>query len=120
MSLRESITNVDLFRDLPPRVLDEVINRGTKMKYAPGRVFVQQGSTDSGLQLILEGSAVVSVNGNDVATLGPGQYLGEISLIDAAHSRGSRSGTAPSLVWPKYILFRTPTRGAKDSSALFE
>ena len=63
MSLRESITNVDLFRDLPPRVLDEVINRGTKMKYAPGRVFVQQGSTDSGLQLILDGTAVVSVNG---------------------------------------------------------
>lgn len=84
MSLRESITNVDLFRDLPPRVLDEVISRGTKMKYAPGRVFVQQGSSDSGLQLILDGTAVVSVNGTDVATLQPGQYLGEISLIDAA------------------------------------
>jgi len=84
VSLRESITNVDLFHDLPPRVLDEVISRGTKMKYAPGRTFVQQGSSDSGLQLILEGSATVSVHGNDVATLLPGQYLGEISLIDAA------------------------------------
>lgn len=84
MALRESLTNVDLFRDLSPTVLDDVVHRGTKFTFGPGRVIVQQGSSDSGLQLVLVGSAVVSVNDVERGTLQAGQYFGEISLIDAA------------------------------------
>ncbi len=84
MALRESLAEVDLFRDMSSVTINEVVQRGTKFKVGPGRVLVEQGSTDSGLQLVLEGSATVSVNGVDVGTLAPGQYFGEISLLDGA------------------------------------
>jgi CRP-like cAMP-binding protein len=84
VALRESLAEVDLFRGMSAVTINELIHRGTKLKVAPGRVLVEQGSTDAGLQLILEGSAIVSVNGVERGTLAAGQYFGEISLLDGA------------------------------------
>jgi CRP-like cAMP-binding protein len=84
VALRESLAEVDLFRDMSAVTINELIHRGTKLKVAPGRVLVEQGSSDAGLQLILEGSAIVSVNGVERGTLDAGQYFGEISLLDGA------------------------------------
>jgi CRP-like cAMP-binding protein len=84
VALREKLGEVDLFQGLSSTVMNELIHRGTKFKVAPGRVLVEQGSTDAGLQLILEGSATVSVNGQEIGQLAAGEYFGEISLIDAA------------------------------------
>jgi len=82
--VHESLAQVDLFQTLPSEVLYELVERGSTHRVGPGRVLVQQGSPDSGLQLLLEGTATVSVNGVQRATMGPGDYFGEISLIDAA------------------------------------
>lgn len=84
MAVRDSIMQVDLFAGLPSSTVDEIVSRGTKMQLGAGRVLVQQGNPDSGLQLILEGTAMVTVNGEERGTLGPGEYFGEISLIDGA------------------------------------
>jgi CRP/FNR family transcriptional regulator, cyclic AMP receptor protein len=84
VSLSESLASIDLFHELSPAVLDDIVSRGTKLGFGPGRIVVKQGNPDSGLQLILEGSATVLVNDVQVGTMEPGQYFGEISLIDAA------------------------------------
>jgi CRP-like cAMP-binding protein len=84
VALRESLAEVDLFQGMSAVTINELIHRGTKLKVAPGRVLVEQGSTDAGLQLILEGSAIVSVNGVERGKLEAGQYFGEISLLDGA------------------------------------
>ena len=84
MSLHEDVSAVELFQGLPSNAIDEIISRGTKMQVGAGRVLAQQGSTDSGLQLILDGTVTVSVHGVERATLGRGAYFGEISLIDGA------------------------------------
>jgi len=47
-------------------------------------VIVEQGSKDSGLQLVLEGSASVLVNDIPRGTVSEGDYFGEMSLIDGA------------------------------------
>ncbi len=84
VALRENLAEVELFQDLSPVAMNELVHRGTKLKVGAGRKLVEQGSTDAGLQLILEGTATVSVNGVEVGSLAPGDYFGEISLIDAA------------------------------------
>ena len=80
----EALARVDLFAPLPREIIDELVQRGATRKYNPGTAFITQGSSDSGLQLILEGTATVVVNGVERRTLGEGDYLGEISLLDAA------------------------------------
>ena len=84
MWLLEALTEVDLFRALPRAVLDELVQGGAKQKLAAGRAVVEQGSPGGGFHLILEGSAVVSVNGVQRSTLRRGDYFGEMSLIDSA------------------------------------
>ena len=48
-----------------------------------------EGSGGAGFFVITEGNATVSVSGEVRATLGPGDYFGEIALID----EGTRSAT---------------------------
>ena len=45
---------------------------------------IEQGAASVGLQIVLSGSADVSVNGVARPPLRPGDYLGEISMIDGA------------------------------------
>jgi CRP/FNR family cyclic AMP-dependent transcriptional regulator len=84
VKVHETLATVDLFAGMPQTVLDELVARGSTRKVGPGTVLVQQGNTDSGLHLILEGDATVIVHGVERATLGAGDYFGEISLIDSA------------------------------------
>jgi CRP/FNR family cyclic AMP-dependent transcriptional regulator len=82
VGVHEQVAAVDLFSDLTPTELDAIVHRGTKFKRAPGKVLVEEGSTDAGLQLITNGSAHVSVGGTAVGEMSAGEYFGEISLLD--------------------------------------
>ena len=84
MRPKEALSRVELLQDLPEDALDELVQRGTSMKLQAGRVMVQQGNTDSGLQLVLEGSAEVTVNDVPRGSLAEGDYFGEMSLLDGA------------------------------------
>ncbi|HWD80720.1 MAG TPA: cyclic nucleotide-binding domain-containing protein [Kribbella sp.] len=81
-SLPQFLAKIDLFEGLPKQTLSDLIERGTTLKVGAGNHVVEQGANDAGLQVVLEGSAEVVVNGADRAPLGPGDYFGEISLID--------------------------------------
>jgi CRP/FNR family cyclic AMP-dependent transcriptional regulator len=81
-SVPRFLAGIDLFEGLPKEVLSDLAGRGTTLTTQPGSQVVEQGSSDSGLQVVLEGSAEVSVNGVARNPLGPGDYFGEISLID--------------------------------------
>ena len=54
-----------------------------------GHVLVEEGKPGHEFFLILDGTASVLRNGRKIATLGRGQYFGELSLLD----RGPRSAT---------------------------
>ena len=48
----------------------------------PGRLLCEQGTIGREFFLILSGQASVKRNNRKVATLGPGQYFGELALLD--------------------------------------
>lgn len=54
-----------------------------------GRVLVEEGTVGREFFFIIDGSATVRKGGRKVATLGPGNYFGELSLLD----RQPRSAT---------------------------
>ena len=47
-----------------------------------GKVLVEEGRIGLELFLIVDGKAVVTRNGRKVASLGPGDYFGELALLD--------------------------------------
>ena len=58
----------------------------------PERVLVEEGTIGREFFLIVDGQASVRRNGRRIATLGPGQYFGELALLD----RRPRSATVIS------------------------
>jgi len=48
----------------------------------PGRVLCEQGTIGREFFLIVEGTATVKKNNRKTASLGPGQYFGELALLD--------------------------------------
>lgn len=81
-SVPKFLARIDLFEGLSSDVLADLVARGTTLTTQPGSQVVEQGSSDTGLQVVLEGSAEVSVNDVPRRALKPGDYFGEISLID--------------------------------------
>jgi HEAT repeat protein len=61
--------------------------------YAPGEALFAEGEMGEALLIVVRGSVAVSRGGHRVATLGPGEVLGEMSVLD----RRPRSAGAQAL-----------------------
>jgi CRP-like cAMP-binding protein len=78
----ESLRAVPLFSDLDERDLEQLAKQMHERRFAEGTEVTTEGSTGAGFFVIADGSAHVSVAGEQRATLGPGDHFGEIALID--------------------------------------
>jgi CRP-like cAMP-binding protein len=76
------IASVDLFRDLSKSQLKRLAEASIEVSHPPGKAVATEGRGGLAFHLILEGSATVSKDGRVLRTLGPGDYFGEISMID--------------------------------------
>ena len=77
----ELIQRVPLFSDLDNRELKEIADSMKERLFAAGDTVTEEGKGGAGFFVIDEGSAKVSVRGQDVRTIGAGDYFGEIGLI---------------------------------------
>lgn len=80
--LESQIGQVELFAGFPSRALRRLVEDGRLVDHHPGREVAVQGRGAAAFHYLVEGSARVDVGGSPRADLGPGDYFGEISLID--------------------------------------
>jgi CRP-like cAMP-binding protein len=76
------LATVPLFSALSRKELAQVVQAAEELDVPAGEELVTEGRVGREFFLILEGNAVVRRNGRKVAELGPGQWFGELSLID--------------------------------------
>lgn len=88
----EHLGNVKMFSSLNKRELGLVARASDVITVPPGTEIVVEGQTGHEFYLILSGAATVKRGGRRIATLGAGQYFGEMALLD----RGPRSATIVS------------------------
>jgi CRP/FNR family transcriptional regulator, cyclic AMP receptor protein len=85
----ELLRRVPLFQGLDEKQLQTVSRNFTDRTFPAGRPITNEGGGGVGFFVIEDGEAVVSVGGEERRTLGPGDYFGEVALID----EGSRTAT---------------------------
>src|SRR5919109_4255904 len=71
-----------LFATVPRRHLRAIAVAAGTPAYRDGATIVSEGSRSSSMFVVLEGGAKVVRRGRTVARLGPGEFFGEISLLD--------------------------------------
>jgi CRP/FNR family transcriptional regulator, cyclic AMP receptor protein len=83
------LERVPLFSDLEQKELKQVAKSFKERTFGPGDTIASEGAGGIGFFVIADGTARVSVGGEERASLGPGDYFGEIALIDD----GARTAT---------------------------
>jgi len=80
-SLAETLAQTSLFADLTRPQLEAVAHEFEEEAFGEGQKVLRQGLSGSGLYVILDGNAVVSRDGEEIARLGRGDFFGEISIL---------------------------------------
>ena len=85
----ELLQRVPLFEDFERGDLQRLSRSFKQRVFDAGSTVADEGRTGAGFFVIETGEATVSVRGTEHGKLGPGDYFGEIALIDD----GARSAT---------------------------
>jgi CRP/FNR family transcriptional regulator, cyclic AMP receptor protein len=78
----DALQRVPLFADLNQREVKQIARLFKQRTFPAGETVVQEGSGGAAFYVIESGEATVFVAGKEYSTLGPGDYFGEIALID--------------------------------------
>jgi CRP-like cAMP-binding protein len=87
--VEQTLAQVPLFAGVKPKDLKRLEKRMQERSFNEGDEIITQGESGIGFFVIEHGNATVTVGGNIVRTLGPGEHFGEVALIDS----GPRSAT---------------------------
>jgi len=76
------LKKVPLFAGLDKRELEEIASSMRERRFKAGDTVTQEGAGGVGFFVVEEGEADVSVGGESKGSVGPGDYFGEIALIN--------------------------------------
>lgn len=80
----EHLKSVPLFATLSKKELNAVAKAADELTFPAGHDLCVQGEHGQEAYVLMAGSATVKRNGRKVATLGPGDIVGELALLEDA------------------------------------
>jgi CRP-like cAMP-binding protein len=92
----QMLRRTTVFSALSDEQFARLIEAGEITEHAPGEALTEEGVIGHRFRLILEGKAEVERGGHPVATVGRGDFLGEVSLLGGGPSTATVRCTEPT------------------------
>ena len=89
------IKGVPLFSAASKQELAEIASIADEIDLPEGKVLIREGDAGREFFVLIEGTAVVERGGKKVASIGPGDFFGEISLISKTPRNATITTTSP-------------------------
>jgi CRP/FNR family transcriptional regulator, cyclic AMP receptor protein len=98
------LAQVPIFHELTKRQLKWLADRSEVAEFMGGHSIVREGEAGDSFYVMLTGHAKVTMNGRFVKRLIPGDYFGEIALLDG----GPRTATVATETPTTLLMLRRP------------
>jgi CRP-like cAMP-binding protein len=95
----ELLKQVPLFQNVPEKQLQSIAAEMAERRFGDGQELTAEGRSGVGFFVLESGSAKVTVDGEDRRTLGPGDYFGEIALIDGGVRTATITATSDGVAY---------------------
>ena len=92
----ELLRRIPLFGGCDHRHVQRIGQLAEEVDVPAGKVLIRQGEIGGDLMILASGSVAVERDGARIGTLGPGDYFGEIALIDGGARTATVTTEAPS------------------------
>lgn len=99
----EHLKQVPMFSVCSKPELQMIARTGTDLVFVPGRTIVTEGTPGYELYVIVDGKASVTRDGREVATLGPGDFFGELAVLH----RAPRNATVTAVTRVEAVVVST-------------
>jgi CRP-like cAMP-binding protein len=93
------IGGVPMFSECSKRELLLIARSAKEVTHRAGTTIAREGERGIGLFVILEGECEVTIGGKRKASLGPGDFFGEVALLDG----GPRTATVTALTQVRLV-----------------
>jgi CRP/FNR family transcriptional regulator, cyclic AMP receptor protein len=90
------LSKVPLFAGCGPRDLGEVGRLADEVTVRQGKVLAKEGAPGHEFFVILEGSVDISRGGKKLATLGPGDFFGELAMLGRVPRTATATAATPA------------------------
>lgn len=84
MTNEEFLARVPIFESCLPEEIASIVAVAQQHSYAPGQIIVTQGTPGQAFYLITAGRVAIERDGLPLGAFGPGDFFGEMSLLDNA------------------------------------
>jgi CRP-like cAMP-binding protein len=103
------LSELPLFAGLSKRNVRRVANLAEEARFNPGGVIVERGRPGDAFYVLIDGAARVEAPGRDRVMLGPGDFFGELALLDGGPrtARVVADGEVLALRLPRAAFQRT-------------